>query len=160
MTHTVKVEVKNPRRFARRVSAQRQAAEAGFQQATSPVLPSLARVLAASSCDLGDGRDVVDTLTSAGIPHETIINLMDSAIEQARVVRMQDMGFTGTNTKSDGSVEGHAATMAVTQPERPVGDNDTEASADRCVGHTAGIKPGPLDIQVDVATALSNGDSR
>ncbi len=93
MVRLIPVEVKNPRRFARQVSAKRQAAEAEFQKATSPVVPSLARVLAASSCDLGDGRDVVDTLTSAGIPHETIISLMDSAIEHARVVRMQDMGF-------------------------------------------------------------------
>jgi len=38
-------------------------------------------------------RSHIRTLRNAGIPDGTIIVLMDDAIEQARVVRMQDMGF-------------------------------------------------------------------
>jgi hypothetical protein len=51
------------------------------------VTQPLARVLAASSCDLGDEREVMRALRDAGIPEGRIIVLMDDAIEQARVVR-------------------------------------------------------------------------
>ena len=46
--------------------------------------------------------------------------------------------------KSDGGVEGHAATMPVTPAERPVSDNGAEASVPLCRPQ-AGIKPGPSD---------------
>jgi hypothetical protein len=54
---------------------------------TKHVVQPLARVLAASSCDLGDEREVMRALRAAGIPEGSIIVLMDDAIEQARVVR-------------------------------------------------------------------------
>lgn len=47
----------------------------------------LARILAASSCDLGDERDVIRTLRAAGIPDGAIICLSDEATELARSIR-------------------------------------------------------------------------
>lgn len=60
---------------------------------TGDTIKALARILAASSCDLGDERTVMRTLRESGIPEGTIIVLMDDATEQARVIRLQDMGF-------------------------------------------------------------------
>lgn len=61
---------------------------------TAHAIQSLARVLAASSCDLGDERDVMRTLRDAGTPEGSIIVLMDDAIEQARVVRAAESALT------------------------------------------------------------------
>lgn len=54
---------------------------------------ALARILAVAACDLGDERSVIRTLRDAGTPEGSIIVLMDDAIEQARVIRQQDIGF-------------------------------------------------------------------
>jgi hypothetical protein len=58
------------------------------------IVKPLARVLAASSCDLGDEREVMRALRDAGIPEGSIIVLMDDAIEQARVVRAAEGALT------------------------------------------------------------------
>ncbi|HEY0218793.1 MAG TPA: Bro-N domain-containing protein [Afipia sp.] len=51
------------------------------------IVSSLAKILAASSCDLGDERDVIRTLQRAGIPDGTIICLSDESTELARAIR-------------------------------------------------------------------------
>lgn len=60
---------------------------------TDETIKALARILAASACDLGDERSVIRTLRDAGTPEGSIIVLMDDAIDKARVIRQQDIGF-------------------------------------------------------------------
>lgn len=73
--------------------------------------------------------------------------VVDDAMSKARDILAL---FSGANSKSDGGVESRHAF-------------DREAGTrDRC-NHDparAGVAPGPSDIQVDVSTALSNGDCR
>lgn len=54
---------------------------------TADWIQSLARVLATSTCDLGDERDVFRTLKAAGIPDGDIIIFSDHATEAARNIR-------------------------------------------------------------------------
>jgi ABC-type sugar transport system substrate-binding protein len=54
---------------------------------------ALARILAVSSCDLGDERAVMRALRDAGVPEGSIIVLMDEATDAARAIRQQNIGF-------------------------------------------------------------------
>lgn len=61
---------------------------------THPIATAaLARILAASACDIGDERDVIRSLREAGCAESAIPIVMDEVIERARVIRQQDIGL-------------------------------------------------------------------
>ncbi|MGB5903783.1 MAG: hypothetical protein WBH00_13125 [Xanthobacteraceae bacterium] len=56
---------------------------------TADILQSMSSLLAASGCDLGDEREVLRTLRSAGHHDGDIIVLSDEATERARAIRQR-----------------------------------------------------------------------